>query len=442
MKGDIISSIQQIAINREQNFNISTNRIAFCYKLFAKTKNKHYLCSQTVGNIMESLFRTHDHLLRHRSNSVRRFLVDEIDPSERLIGIVGSRGIGKTTFLIDWAVEQYGVLNRKCLYVNLNHFLFSTTKLVDFAASFVQQGGEMLLLDQIFKYPNWQSELNECYQRFPSLKIMYTGSPLVEDTLDEQTYKGKIYKLPGFSLREYINSQTGLQLPIIRWEDIINNHVDISKTILEKVNPNSWFNDYVHHGYYPFFLAEKTYSESLLKNINMTLEVDVMYIRNIDQRLLPKLRTLLYLISLSSPTLLNVSQLAKGISTSRATVTNYVNFLKEAELISLVHRSEATEAKSSLISYLDNTNLGYVLAPESLSEAEICRTFFLNQVSKSLKIEATVRAHVNFVVDSQYQFRVDKETNVRYRLDRLYAVNNISVGVKNIIPLWLFGFLY
>lgn len=392
--------------------------------------------------MIESLFRTHDHLLRHRPSSVRRFLMDEIDSQERLIGIIGSRGIGKTTFLLDWAVEKYGVLNRKCLYVNLNHFLFSTIKLVDFASSFVAQGGEMLLLDQIFKYPNWQSELNECHSKYPTLSIMYTGSPLIEETLDWETYKGKIYRLPGFSLREYINSQTGLDLPVFKWEDIINNHVKISKTILEQTNPNSWFNDYIHHGYYPFFLAESTYLESLLKNINMTLEVDVMYIRNIDQRLLPKLRTLLYLVSLSSPTLLNVSQLAKGISTSRATVTNYVNFLKEAELIALVHRSEATEAKSSLISYLDNTNLGYVLAPESLSETEICRTFFLNQVSKCLKVEATVRAHVNFIVDSKHQFRIDKETNARYRLDRLYAVNNINTGAKNIIPLWLFGFLY
>ena len=108
---------------------------------------------------MESLFRTHDHLLRARENTVRRMLMDEIDPKERLVGIVGARGVGKTTFLLDWANEKYGPLNRKALYVNLNQFLFTTKTLVEFAGEFVAGGGETLLLDQIFKYPSWREEL-------------------------------------------------------------------------------------------------------------------------------------------------------------------------------------------------------------------------------------------------------------------------------------------
>lgn len=391
---------------------------------------------------MDSLFRTHDHMLRHRGSLIRRELMDEIDPNERLIGIVGSRGIGKTTFLLDWAAKKYGILNRKCLYVNLNQFFFTTTTLIDFAGTFVEQGGEMLLLDQIFKYPNWQEELMECVRKYPSLRIMYTGSPLIEETLKEHHNGGRIYHLSGFSFREFINSQTKLELPKVSWDDVMNHHTTIAKEIMPLVNPNNWFNDYVHHGYYPFFLAERTYSESLLKTINMTLEVDVMYIRNIDQRLLPKLRKLLYLVATTAPSLLNVSKLAKGVATSRATVTNYINFLKEAELVSLVQRTEATEAKASLISYIDNTNLGYVLAPEAISESEVCRTFFLNQVRQSHNIEATVRSNVNFIVDKDLEFRVDKDTNLRYRPDRYYAVNGINVGLRNIIPLWLFGFLY
>lgn len=391
---------------------------------------------------MDQLFRTHEHLIRHRQPTLRRDLMDKIDPRERLIGIVGSRGIGKTCFLLDWASENYDTNNRKCLYLNLNQFFLTSTTIIDFVDRFVAQGGETLLLDQIFKYPNWQEEVQLCIKKHPYLRIIYTGSPLLEDTITKSQYSGKVYHLYGFSLREFINSQTELKLKKISWDDIIKNHIDVAKEISQVINPNNWFNDYAHHGYYPFFLTERTYSEHILKLVNMMLEIDIMYIRNIDQKLLPKLRKLVYLIALSSPALLNVSKLAKGIETSRATVTNYVNFLKDAELINLVPRIESTEPKSSLISYIDNTNLCYALTPELISPDMIARTFFLNQIRQTHSVEATVRSHTNFIIDSTYNFRVDGENNLRYRPDKFYASKNIEIGSRNIIPLWLFGFLH
>ncbi len=391
---------------------------------------------------MDSLYRTHAHLIRHRQPTLRRGLMDEIDPKERLIGIIGSRGIGKTCFLLDWAAEKYDNFSRKCLYLNLNQFFLTSSTLTEFVDKFIKNGGETLLLDQIFKYPNWLEELQFCIEKYPSLRIIYTGSPLLEENLKESNYKGAIYHLYGFSLREFINAQAKINLPKYSWEDILKNHISIAKEITQTVNPNNWFNDYVHHGYYPFFLTERTYSEHILKQINMMLEVDIMYIRNIDQKLLSKLRKLVYLVANSSPSLLNVSKLAKGIETSRATVTNYINFLKDAELITLVPRIEATEPKSSLISYIENTNLSYAIAPEHISKDEIARTFFLNQVRQNHNIEATVRSHTTFIIDKEFNFRVDAENNLRYRPDRYYAVNNLEVGIRNIIPLWLFGFLY
>ena len=225
---------------------------------------------------MESLFRTHDHLLRARENTVRRTLMDEIDPKERLVGIVGARGVGKTTFLLDWANEKYGPLNRKALYINLNQFLFTTKTLVEFAGEFVAGGGETLLLDQIFKYPSWREELLECYEKYPSLKIIYSGSPLIVGTgTNGWEPVGKTYELLGFSLREFIYSQTGVELPLVQWDDILHRHIDLAREILTKLNPVHWLNEYFQHGYYPYFMEQHSYSEDILKNINMTLEVDV-----------------------------------------------------------------------------------------------------------------------------------------------------------------------
>lgn len=396
---------------------------------------------------MESLFRTHDHLLRAQDNTVRRILMDEIDPKERLVGIVGARGVGKTTFLLDWVNENYGSHNRKCLYINLNQFMFTTKRLVDFAGEFVAMGGETLLLDQIFKYPSWKEELLECYEKYPALRIIYSGSPLIVGVGNTDVLSvGKTYELPGFSLREFIYSQSGVQLPVVQWDDILNRHMELAREIQTKLNPAHWVNEYLQHGYYPYFLEQNSFSEDILKNINMTLEVDVMYIRNIDQRLLPKLRKLIYLMSIEGPALLNVSSLAKGIDTSRATVTNYVNFLRDAGLVTLLHKNGSAEVKAPSVYYLQNPNLVYALLPQTPVGihigSDVCRTFFLSQVFRGREVEASIRGNVNFIINGDQEFRVDREITARYNPKRYYAVNGIHMGSRNVIPLWLFGFLY
>lgn len=134
--------------------------------------------SQHLGNnrnnmeLMESFFRTHSYLVEHTNSPVRRGLMDEIDWSQRLIGIKGTRGVGKTTFLLQYAKEKFGKDNRKCLYVNMNNFYFQGNGIADFAGKFVKQGGEVLLLDQIFKQSNWSTELRKCYDLYPQLKAL------------------------------------------------------------------------------------------------------------------------------------------------------------------------------------------------------------------------------------------------------------------------------
>lgn len=262
---------------------------------------------------MEAFYRTHKYLVTHLGTPVRRGLMDEVDWSQRLIGIKGCREIGKTTFLLSYARECFAPDGRECLYVNLNNFIFTERTLTDFAGEFYAAGGKVLLIDQIFKYPNWSRELRYCYDHYTNLRIVFTGSSVMR--IKEENHEvGDIvapYYLRGFSFREYLNLKTGLDLQPFSFDMLMRDRHLIARDICDQVNPGEYFHDYLHHGFYPFFLEKRNYSENLLKMMNMTLEVDVLYIRQIEQRYLPKLRRLLYLISQNEPCTLNISQLSK-----------------------------------------------------------------------------------------------------------------------------------
>ena len=203
--------------------------------------------------------------------------MDEINWEDRLIGIKGSRGVGKTTFLLDYARERFGADNRACLYINLNHFYFTERTLVDFATAFRAKGGRVLLIDQVFKYANWSRELRYLYDTFEDLRIVFSGSSVMRLKEENPDLAGKVvsYNLRGFSFREFLNLMSGNAFPAYPFEEIMRRHQEIAKEICAKVSPLDYFQDYLHHGFYPFFLEKRNFSENLLKTMNMMLEVDV-----------------------------------------------------------------------------------------------------------------------------------------------------------------------
>ncbi len=393
---------------------------------------------------MESFFRTHKYLIEHLQPSVRRNLMDEIDWNNRLIGIKGSRGVGKTTFLLDYAREFYGADNRACLYVNLNHFYFTEQTLVDFATEFHKQGGKVLLIDQVFKYPDWSKELRYCYDHLPNLRIVFSGSSVMRLKEENPDLSGKVssYNLRGFSFREYLNLMTESTLSAYSFEDILLHHREIVQEVNAIVQPLDHFHHYLHHGFYPFFLEKRNFSENLLKTMNMTLEVDVLYIKQIEQSYLPKLRKLLYLLAVNAPASPNVSQLSKAIETSRATVMNYIKYLKDARLVNLVYpQNEMFPKKPSKI-YLYNSNLMFPICPVEEVNMDVAReTFFFNQLQKDNQVNAGTKS-AQFLVNDTYNFRIGGSAKVKANQSIYYAVDNIQEGKGNIIPLWLFGFLY
>ena len=392
---------------------------------------------------METFYRTHSYLVEHTNAPVRRDLMDEIDWNDRLIGIKGTRGVGKTTFLLQYAKEKFGT-DHSCLFINMNNFYFSKYTLVEFAAEFVKRGGKVLLIDQVFKYPEWSHDLRACYEMFPTLKIIFTGSSVMRLKEENPELSGivKVYYLRGFSFREYLNLQSGNCFRAYTLQEILENHEQIAKTILRNVKPLDYFQDYLHHGFYPFFLEKRNFSENLLKTMNMMIEVDILLIKQIELKYLSKIKKLLYLLAVDGPKAPNVSQLASDIQTSRATVMNYIKYLADARLINLVYpKGEEFPKKPSKI-MMHNSNLMYSIYPVKVEEQDVLETFFANSLWKDHKIHKGDK-NASFMVDEVMPFKICPEgTKIKNNPDVTYALQKAEIGRDNQIPLWMFGFLY
>ena len=392
---------------------------------------------------MEAFYRTHAYLVEHTNAPVRRDLMDEIDWNDRLIGIKGPRGVGKTTFLLQYAKEKFGT-DRSCLFINMNNFYFSGHTIVDFADEFQRRGGKVLLIDQVFKYPNWSQELRMCYDRFPKLKIVFTGSSVMR--LKEENVElrdiVKSYNLRGFSFREFLNLQTGMKFRAYSLEEILHSHEQIAKGILTKVRPLDYFKDYLHHGVNPFFLEKRNFSENLLKTMNMMVEVDILLIKQIELKYLSKIKKLLYLLAVDGPKAPNVSQLAKEIQTSRATVMNYIKYLADARLINMVYpQGEEFPKKPSKI-MMHNSSLMYSIYPVKVEMQDVLETFFVNSMWKDHKVNKGDK-NISFLVDDTMPFKICPEgSKFKNNPEIIYGMHQAELGRGNQIPLWLFGFLY
>jgi predicted AAA+ superfamily ATPase len=396
---------------------------------------------------MEAFFRTHRYLVEHVNAPVHRILMDEINWSDRMIGIKGTRGVGKTTFLLQYAKEHFDILDKQCLYINMNNFYFQGHGIADFAGEFYRHGGRVLLIDQVFKQPNWSTELRKCYDLFPNLKIVFTGSSVMRLKDENPELNGivKSYDLRGFSFREFLNLLTNNNFKPYSLDDIIQHHEQIERQILPKVSPNRYFQDYIHHGFYPFFQEHRNYSENLLKTMNMMTEVDILLIKQIELKYLTKIKKLFYQIAEDGPSKTpNITKLSQDIETSRATVMNYIKYLTDARLLNLIYPIGQDIPKKPARIMLQNTNLMYAIYPIQVDKQEAMETFFVNTMWKDHQVNTGTR-DCNFLVDERLKFRIVDAKAVdrcRFSNEIIYARYNTEIGKDNQIPLWLFGFLY
>ena len=393
---------------------------------------------------MDTFFNTHRFLIENLNHPIHRTLMDQIDWRQRLIGIRGPQGIGKTTFLLQYAKENFELSSRKCLYINMDSFYFQGRGIVDFADEFTSLGGKVLLIDQMYKHNNWCDDLLTCYFRYPSLQILYTTTSVEESGIayNELQRITHNYDLHGLSFREYVNMKTGSDIKPFELDDLISNREQIIRDILPTVRPWNYFQNYLRHGYYPLFTESRDFTNNLLNTINSMIDVDILFIKQMELKYLSRIKMLLYLIAISGPSSPNVSKLAEDIKTSRATVMNYIKYLEEARFINLLYKEGDSFPKKPALIMAHDTNLMYSIYPQGINLQEAMETFFVN----ALWDDHTVylgRKPGFFVVDGKHEICVcNRNRRPKKGSNTLYVKYNMEITQGNEMPLWLFGFTY
>ncbi len=382
-----------------------------------------------------------------QTKRVRGFM-HTIDWQNRFIGIKGSRGVGKTTLLLQFIKQNYKP-DQTAIYVSLDNLYFTENRLYDFADLFYKKGGELLAIDEVHRYPDWALELKNIYDDMPGLRVIFTGSSLLHlhKAKADLSRRVVMYEMPGLSFREFIFFTTGQDFSSYPLADILDHHVEIAITILKDIKPLAWFDNYLNYGYYPFFLENKRlYHQKLYETLLTVLEVDIPQIEFIQTANIIYLKKLLKIISNSVPFKPNMNALSSRTGISLNTLKTYLKYLNDANLLSLLYfpdKGVNSLNKPEKI-YLENTNLIYNLADTEPNTGNLRETFFFNQVSKSYNIQAS--RYTDFIVNGKYNFEIGCKTKQRKQISNLknaYVVkDNIEVGSENIIPLWLFGFLY
>ncbi|MEZ5197001.1 MAG: AAA family ATPase [Bacteroidales bacterium] len=396
---------------------------------------------------MENLINKSHRKVQSSNVTFKRFLIDEIHWEDRLIGIKGARGVGKTTMLLQY-IKEYLPTGSSPLYVSLDDLYFSSNRLYDLAEEFIKYGGTHLFLDEVHRYPDWAPEIKLIYDDFPELKVVFTGSSILEisNARADLSRRAIVYILPGLSFREYLNFM-GNAFEKIELQDILLNHEQIAAKISyeQKILPK--FNEYLEWGYYPFFREYKTnFADRLREVVNLILDYDLMMVKKIPVDALIKLKKLLYILCNSVPFKPNISKLSEVTGISRNTLVNYLNVLEESAILNLLHTDSSGIGylrKPEKV-YLENTNLIYALSQEKPETGTIRESFFLNQLR--IQHQVVFKNKGDFFVDNKYLFEVGGRSKSQKQIagepDSYIAADGIEVGFKNKIPLWLFGFMY
>lgn len=404
---------------------------------------------------MDNLFEQSQLLINRTKTPFRRGLYHLINWDCRLIEINGARGVGKTTLMLQRAKEIRGSKPEHVLYISLDDPFFYNHNIIDIADYFSKYGGKYLFVDEVHKYPSkypgqdWSTELKIIYDRYPDLFVTYSGSSVL------QLYKGHgdlsrrkcRYNLPGLSFREYLTWQKHIDTPPLTLSELLHNHQSIALEITEKVKILPLFNDYLEHGYYPYYHeAPEHFCGRLRDTINVILEQDIPAVASFSRENHIKLKKLLAVLSESAPFTPNLTNLRSELFIAdQRTLMNYLNALEKAELLTALekdaHGMKKIQKPSKI--YLNNTNLSYCLYQDKPNKGTLRETFFLNQ----LKINHNVNypGSGDFLVDSKFTFEVGGKTKnnkqIVHKNNSFLAIDNIEQGFGNKIPLWLFGFL-
>jgi len=357
-----------------------------------------------------------------------------------MIGIIGARGVGKTTLILQHIKENLD--SKRALYVSADDMYFGENKLYDLADDFYKNAGEYLFIDEIHKYSDWSRELKNIYDSFPALKVVFTGSSVLDilKGSSDLSRRAIIYNLQGLSFREYLKLFHNYEIEVYSLAQIVNNEVKLKNI----QHPLPLFNDYLKRGYYPFGI-ENEINLRLGQIIVQTLESDIPQYANLNVGTSRKLKRLLSIIAESVPFKPNFSKIAEMISVSRNSLDDYFAYMEKAGLIGQL-RSETSGirglGKVDKV-YLDNTNIIFNLVGEKSNIGNLRETFFYNQMR--VKNEVISSQKSDFVIEN-YTFEIGGKNKHQSQIDKdgssFIVKDDIEYGYRNVIPLWAFGMNY
>lgn len=397
---------------------------------------------------MEILLEQSERLVTRVGTNFRRYLFDIIHWESTLIGIKGARGTGKTTLLLQWLKDKK-MPTGQAAYFSLDDLYFTAHTLKETVATFYKNGGKILVLDEVHKYKNWSLEIKNIHDFFPDVKIVFTGSSIIDISKQEGdlSRRALMYELPGLSYREYLEMQGIVRIPAISLEDLLFERASVRELIPADFRPLAHFITYLKYGYYPFGVAEDSMVHQRINQLIRTIvEVDMSELKDFDIRNAKKLLQLVYLIAQQVPFKPNISALSERIGVHRNSLNNYLHYLDQAKIISLLFaagNSTAILQKPEKI-FLNNTTLLAALAEDQLKIGTLRETFFLSQLKPLHQV--CLPKQGDFLVNRKYTFEVGgkgKGTKQLSDLENAWVVkDDIEFAVLNAIPLWMFGLLY
>lgn len=397
---------------------------------------------------MDTLLEQSERLIVSTNLDFKRYLFDVIQWDSRLIGIKGARGTGKTTLLLQWIKEQ-NLATEKAAYFSLDDLYFTEHSLKDTVAQFYKNGGSILALDEVHKYKNWSLEIKNVHDFFPDLKIIFTGSSIIDINKQEGdlSRRALMYELPGLSYREYLAMLGIINLPVIGLDDLLFNSHEIRNKIPKSFRPLEHFSNYLNYGYYPFGLVDSSSVHQRINQLIRTIvEVDMAELKDFDIRNAKKLLQLVYVIAQQVPFKPNISSLATKIGIHRNSLNNYLYYLEQAKILSLLFpagNSTAVLQKPEKI-FLNNTTLLIALAEQQPNIGTVRETFFLSQLQPLHRVHLPKQG--DFFVNGKYTFEVGGRGKGQKQLSELenawIVKDDIEFPMMKTIPLWMFGLLY
>ena len=395
---------------------------------------------------METLLVKSRRKIKNAPEKFSRFLKDEINFNHRLIGILGARGVGKTTLLLQTAKSKNP---DQTLYTALDDLFFTNNTLYLLAEQFSLSGGKLLLLDEVHKYPDWSREIKLIYDDFPDMKVIFTSSSVLdiyrgESDLSRRAVK---YLLPELSFREFLELYQNIRYSPIKMDDLLQHHTDIALNITDKIKPLKYFPQYLRYGNYPFYDGhEDEYHQKIRNIINMILDVDLFTTKDISYENISKFKRLLYILAMNVPFTPNISKLSQQIKIHRNKLAEALHIMSKAQLINILYKKNKSVSmlnKPDKV-WLQNPNLSYAIGDNYPDKGNLREAFFISQLQEKHQLSLPEKG--DFLVDNQTIFEVGGKNKSMEQIKQLpdaYRVkDDIEVGSLNTIPLWLFGFLY